>query len=583
MEQEENSRRLTVIIILCQCIGITNIATIPNVAFSEGVLGCIIFFTLTYVILGIPLLYMETVISQFTGRDCIDVWKISPCTSHVGYFLIAWQVVVLIYNHTVTSFLMHYFLISFESLLPYHTCGPWTNELCNIILTNFTVNKNCVRKQKGAAYCEGLYSTFPEYQYWRYNLVKLDRKLDIAWKVTLGSAAICVIVYVSCFKREKSLKWATYILGPFPIIAYCVLLTGSLLQKGIVLKFTEALDFEFKDFSKKFRISSIIHRVGFNLGIGSGVTFNLSANSSFRTPCLSNTVISVIICTLFSILTVITTAMMTCPYALEFDEKPEMIMKTRISFLFEKVPRLFNQYERKSFYLILTYSCYSVLGTCTNVIIFYNLLDVASTRSMKVAKYPGLTCFCGCILLFLITIPLFNYYGINIMTVSFRRHVVTFMTFISMIECVVFLTWYGVQRFSEDVHFMLGVQPKMFMKVTWLFSSVVLLYSFFVELNHHLKTTTQFIYGSYVTLAVIGVLIAIFVVKCLYAACTKQMSKMFQLDPSWGPRNEVLQRSRAMFSAQAMTKEYMYRQYHLQAGILSRQRQSNVRNSTNIV
>ncbi|CAD0194163.1 unnamed protein product [Chrysodeixis includens] len=54
---------------------------------------------------------------------------------------------------------------------------------------------------------------------------------------------------------------------------------------------------------------------------------------------------------------------------------------------------------------------------------------------------------------------------------------------------------------------------------------------------------------------------------------------LIKLDSTWGPKTEILKRSRAMFTAQAMTKEYMYRQYHLQAGILMRQKRSNVRNT----
>lgn len=568
-------------ILMCQCLGITNISTIPNVSFSEGVVGCIIFFTLTYVFFGIPLLYMETVVSQFTNRDCIDVWKISRCTSHVGYILILWQVIILVYNHTVTSFLMHYLLISFKNPIPFYTCGAWSNKYCNIFYTNYTVNKNCLGKHPGAPFCEGLYMTFPEFQYWRHNLVKLDKRADIAWKVCLASGIICSLIYLSCFKKEKSLKWATYFLAIYPLFAYSLILTGSLLQKGIVIKFPEALDLDFKEFVKKFRISNIVQRVAYNLGIGSGVTMNLSANSPFRTPCLSNSVICVVMSTLFSILTIFTTALMTCPYAFVFDDRPETIMKMRISFLFEKVPRMLYQYEKKSFYLITAYSCYSVLGLCTDVIVFYNLLDVAAKRNCKIAKYPGLTCFCGTFLLFLTTIPLLNYFGINIFSISFRRHVVTFTIFIAMLECIVFLTCYGVQRFSEDVHFMLGVQPQICIKMAWIFSSILLGYSFCVELNHHLKTTTQLIYASYTVVGMIGIIVLSFIGKILYAATKKQLHELFQLHPTWGPKAELLRRSRAMFSVQAMTKEYMYRQYHLQAGIISRQRNCNIRNSLN--
>ncbi|CAG4942045.1 unnamed protein product [Colias eurytheme] len=572
-----------VIILLCQCIGITNISTIPNVAFSEGVTGCMIFFSLIYIFLGIPLLYMETVVSQFTSRNCIDVWRIRPCFSHIGYMLILWQILLLIYNHTVTSFLMHYLLISFENPLPYYTCGPWSNRQCNIINFNFTVNKNCAKREKVSSYCEGLYTSFPEYQYWRQHLLKLDKKVYITWKVCLASAALCTIIYLSCFRRERSIKWAGYFLATYPIAAYVVLLTGSLVQKGVLSKYTDALDFNFKDFLKKFRITNIIQRVVFNLGVGSGVTFNLSANSSFRTPCLSNTVICVLVCMLYSVLTINTTALMTCPYAYHFQIYPDILMKARITFLYEKVPRMLYHYENKSFYLILTYSCYTVLGLCTNVVIFYNLLELAISKSKKIEKYPGLTSFCAALVLFFVTIPLLSYFGVNILTVSFRRHVIIFMTFISMLECIAFLTCYGVHRFSEDVHFMLGVQPKIYIKVAWFLSSIALAYAFSVELMHDLKTTTQFIYGSYGMLAMVVILILIFVIKVIVALCKKQVSDVFRLDPTWGPKSELLQRSRAMFSAQAMTKEYMYRQYHLQAGILARQRQSNVRNSVNMI
>ncbi|OWR40604.1 hypothetical protein KGM_206134 [Danaus plexippus plexippus] len=70
---------------------------------------------------------------------------------------------------------------------------------------------------------------------------------------------------------------------------------------------------------------------------------------------------------------------------------------------------------------------------------------------------------------------------------------------------------------------------------------------------------------------------SIVVVRLVIAAIKRRFREFIALDKTWGPKDEILQRSRGMFSAQAMTKEYIYRQYHLQAGILHRQRRSNIR------
>ncbi|VVC86229.1 unnamed protein product, partial [Leptidea sinapis] len=495
------NNNFNIMILLCQCLGISNINSTPNISFSEGVMASICFFTVFHILIGIPLLYMETVISQFTSRDCIDIWKIRPCFSHVGYILILWQIIILINNHTETAFFMHYLFISFETPIPFSTCGPWSDNYCDVISYNYTVNKDCLRSYYPPSYCEKLFATYPEYQYWRKSLVKHNDIFYITWKVCLASATICGLVYLCCFKRERSLRWVVYILVCYPIITSALLLIGSVLQKGVINKYQEAFSLNYKDFFTKFRFSIIIRRTVYNLGIGSGLAQNLSANSSFRTPCLSNIVICVVICTVYNIITISTAAIMTCPYAYELDDSPDAIIKAPLSFIFEKVPRLLNRFDNPSLYLISTFSCFTVLGVCCNVLIFYNLLEVASTRCKTIEKYPA----------------------------------------------------------------------------AWILSSIVLCYAFCSEIMYQYRKGKNYVslYGVYSVIAIIGLLVVIFIMKVIRAALKNKLSKVFQLDPCWGPKSEILQRSRAMFSAQAMTKEYIYRQYHLQAGIIARQRKSN--------
>ncbi|XP_072930287.1 sodium-dependent noradrenaline transporter-like [Epargyreus clarus] len=583
LKMTNRSKRIQLMVLLCQTIGVCNINSIPTIASSHGTAGCVITIFLLYLFLGIPLFYMESIIGQFTGRDCIDVWRIRPGLSYTGYILILWQVLILFYNHTFVSFSVHYFLISFENPIPYYQCGPWSTRNCNILIRNYTITEDCVRHRRQANYCDSIYQTFPEYQYWRnYVLQHNKAKFYIAWRVCLASGLVCAFLYISCFKRKQSLNWFVNCLPIYPILSYIPVMMGSMVQKGLVVKFEEALDLDFTDYAKKFRFSNVVQQIVYNLGLGSGLTFNFTSTVSFRSNCFSNSVVSVVISAVFSILVICTNAMMTCPYAYQHSTSSGSVIKMQMSMVFEKVPRLLSEYDHKLYWLILVYSCYVVVSLCTSMLVFYNLLEMVAARNEIVASYPGLTCLVAVIVLFLVSIPLLSKIGVTY-AIAFRRYISLVSTFVTMIECIVFVMSYGVHKFSEDVHFMLGIQPSIYMRTTWVLASGILAYSFCSECIYYYKSYPKSvninidIYGQYILCSMCGIIVFGCAGKLLVALCKRRFSSMFRLDPSWGPKSDILQRSRAMFSAQAMTKEYMYRQYHLQAGILTRQKNSNKR------
>ncbi|KAL0902558.1 hypothetical protein ABMA27_000398 [Loxostege sticticalis] len=572
------SRRTYMMVLLCQIIGTPVIIGMTNTAIVYGATGYILAYILTTIIFGIPLLYMEFIISQFTARDCIDVWKIYPCVSHIGYIQVFWQIIVIISNHFFNAFNLHYLLISFESPIPYYTCGHWAKDNCNILVSNYTINQDCIRQVDPPKYCGDLYTTFPEYQYWRYRMLGEDKDtFKIAWRVSLASFLICVITYLTCFKRKRSVKWVIEFFILYPILGYILLLMGSMLQKGVVEIYQESLDSDFGTFFRMFRLPTLITQIIFSLGIGSGTTFNLASSSPFRSPCYSNTVITVAVSAAVSTLAICTTAMMACPYAFTYGIDPDRVMKAQMTLLYEKTPRFIKEYRTKYFWLVLIFSCHAVLGIGTNLVYVLHLLEMLVARNPRVARYPGMATFFGIIMLYLITIPLLGKFGMYLL-VGLRRCSSMLGVFFAVIETVVYVISYGVDRFSEDVHFMQGLQPNKYTRLSWLVSSVTLSYAFITEIIHNIiydKSASDV--GRYVFISTICLIVLIFLLKLLIAAIKGHFRDVFKLDATWGPKSEVLQRSRAMFTAQAMTKEYLYRQYHLQAGIVARQKMSNCR------
>lgn len=579
-----DSRSQYIMALLCQNIGTTTFISLPRAAIAHGAVGYLIGYVLTYVFIGIPLVYMEFIVSQFTARDCLQVWRIRRCLSHIGYVQVVWQIIIMLYNHIMISFIVHYFLISFEDPVPYYNCGNWATKDCGTLEYNYTVNQDCIKyKDEADSYCHNLFKTFPEYQYWQYYILGYrENYFYVAWRVCLASSITCCLMFLSSFRRKRSLKWFLSFFTFFPVVGYIIFMIGSMMQKGVVTSYDETIDADFSMFVKNYRVSNIIGLVLYTLNIGMGVSFNMGAATSFRAPCYSNIVITVAVCTLFTLCAVCTMAMMPGPFTYMYGIKPSIFATYESALNFEKTPTLLKEYQYSYFWLLLSFSCHAVLGLSTNIIIFQHFLAMLAERYAVVQNYPGLTCFVCIIVTFFLTIPFLGK-GVY-MGFFFRKFVNLITIFMTLLECLVFVVWYGLEKFSEDIHFMQGIQPKSYMKLAWLLSIVVVAYVFFSEL-HFFYLSCDHNFGSKLgwctLLSVVGLVISITLFKLLVAALRKRFREEIKVDPLWGPKNEVLRRSRAMFSAQAMTKEYIYRQYHLQAGILARQHTSNVRRPNN--
>lgn len=573
-------RKIHITAMLAQTMGASTLMYLPHLGVMKGALGHVLMFAVVYVVIGIPLLYMEYVVGQFTGRDCLEVWHARAFISHLGYLQIFWQLLYTVYLHCINAFVVHYFLISFENPIPYFVCGNWSKPNCDILNFNFTVNQQCLKSNDPLPYCTDLCHTFPEFQYWRFNLLGLDKDgYYLPWPVCLASGLIAAAAFLSCFRRPRSVKWYLVFGTLYPMAARLVFMIGSMLQKGVVVKYEEALDVDFSIFIQQFNLASIIAEVLYTLNVGTGLSFNTASRTSFRAPCYSNTVIVVVLTCCVAILGTCTTVMMTCPYAFKNDIRPGIIMRYPISNSFEKIPRLLHAYEQTSFWLILYFCFVAVSAMTLSICIISGLIEMLSKRYPAIDRSPGLVSFVFVLILYIGTAPLLGnltlYYLID------AKNVMNLLIiFLVLLENIVFVLWYGLQKFSEDVHFMQGIQPNNAVKVGWLLSSIVLLYVFCVEFHNqyeYKKKTRGSLVGWYLLFLNIIPSALVAIVRVLIALYKKKLYEEIGLDASWGPKNDLLKRSRAMFTAQAMTKEYMYRQYHLQAGILMRQKQSNVR------
>lgn len=567
-----------VLVLLLRTFGFPVGVTQPHDALRFGTAGYAILYFMSYIFVGIPIVYLELIIGQFTSRDCLEVWKIRKCLSHIGYFLVFWQTVNYIFNHLAVTFVTHYFLISFENPGPYYVCDWWSYPNCNIVTRNYTLNKYCLRlKHMNLQMCHNLHTTMPEYQYFRFNILGPWNYLGISWRLSLASIFTCIFLFMSCFKRLKSLKWFIYPIIIYPVIGYVVLLIGTLRQKGIMSKFKESIDFSFHIFFLEYKPVRVVTQVVFSIGAGTGVFINLASNADFRLPCFTHAVVIVLMTATFNLLTVLTFSLMTCPYSKEFGVHPRTILRLPISFIFEMVPTMIFEYDNKSFYNVVLYSCQTALGLTSSVVFSYSMTQFIISRHPGANKYPSLICLAWILVTFLITMPLLGNFGYTVFMHGFA-FTQGLSVFFVVLEYIVFVYWYGFDCLQQDIHFMLGTPPKTYIKICWALSGVVLTFAFFRDIHRSIKKGTLLdIIGTGSLVALLGIMLLVTIGRLIIAAVRGRFKESVKLNSNWGPKSELLKRSRGMFTAQAMTKEYIYRKYHLQAGIAARQKKANVR------
>lgn len=135
---------------------------------------------------------------------------------------------------------------------------------------------------------------------------------------------------------------------------------------------------------------------------------------------------------------------------------------------------------------------------------------------------------------------------------------------------------YGFQKHNVDIIFMIGVKASYFWKIAWIANPVFTLFLVYTRWSQLLVTKydnsyfissmsinlNQFLFyfliSFYFFIVIIGMLIQF---KLFYKY--GKLRKIFSPLPNWGPRDEILFRSRKMFVPEIMTREFLYRQVRI--------------------
>ncbi|KAJ8397302.1 hypothetical protein AAFF_G00441360 [Aldrovandia affinis] len=200
------------------CVGLGNVWRFPYLCQSHGGGAFMIPFLILLVLEGMPLLHMEFAIGQRLRKGSVGVWtSINPYLTGVGIASMLVSFLVGLYYNTIMAWVMWYFFNSFQSPL------PWTH--CPINDNRTGLVSECER------------SSPVDYFWYRETLntaAEIGDSGGLQWWMVLCLVCSWTVLYVCCIRGIETTGKAVYVTSTLPYVVLTIFLIRGLTLKGSV-------------------------------------------------------------------------------------------------------------------------------------------------------------------------------------------------------------------------------------------------------------------------------------------------------------------------------------------------------------
>ncbi|KAL6114201.1 uncharacterized protein ACO6RY_05024 [Pungitius sinensis] len=449
-------------------VGLGNVWRFPYLCYSSGG-GAFMVPYLTMVILcGIPLLFMEFSIGQYTRLGPVHALaKICPLLKGVGVATVVISFVFSTYYNVLMSWALYYFFNSFGATLPWTSCNNTWNEVGNCS-SGFPGNSTHLQSASQ--------------QFFDHRLLEKTRGIEesggIRWELFGYLILSWVIVYFCIFKGVKSTGKVVYFTAVFPYFILIALLINNVQLPGAK---DGMLYFVTPVWGKLFEVKVWVNAAAqvFNsAGIAFGSMISMASYNKFKNNILRDALIVSFTNSFTSILAgfVIFSAI---GYMAHVHNLPvENIATDGPGLVFVVYPEVlstmpvFQLWAPLFFFMLLCLGLDSQFATVEVTITF--IKDELGPQVLRFLKREELLTLVMCIIGFILGIPHVTKGGIYVFQLMDHYTAVVSLVFLAFFEVVAVCWIFGVPRLSFMVKRMQGKNPNIYFRVCWLLLSPLL-------------------------------------------------------------------------------------------------------------
>lgn len=424
---------------------------------------------------GIPILILEAGIGQYWQTGGLTVWKnICPISQGVGVGSIVALFLLNVYYIVILAWALLYLIFSFQSTLPWASCGnSWNTPNCISIIKNESKSQfENIFGQFNSTMGRRYDSTV---EFWERRILQITSGIDdvggLQWELVICLAVVWVICFFCIWKGIKSTGKSAYIIALLPYFSLTILLIRGVTLPGCM----KGLEFYLKpNFSKitDFNVwADALTQIFFSYALALGCLTALGSYNPFNNNFYKQLVL---VATLDSSTSVFAGFAIFSVLGFMAEQKGvdvSQVAEKGPGLAFIVYPQAVAQMPYAPFWAIQFFAMVLLLGIGSQFVsvegfitaivdLFPGYLRVGKRREW----FIGLTClFSFLIGLTMVTrggifvFQLFDYYAASGMC----------LLFLCFCECL-FVSWiYGVDKYVNNIKEMIGYKPALWFALCW--------------------------------------------------------------------------------------------------------------------
>lgn len=474
-------------------VGLGNVWRFPYLCFQSGGGAFLIPFFLMLILCGVPLLYMELTVGQYTKQGPVGALaKICPLFTGAGLATVVISFLFTTYYNVIITWSFYYLFHSFSEELPWSHCGhEWNSPVCwdgsntQTTLTNVTINNVTVLKNITIIAIKPNGSVSPTEDFFESKMLRKSSGIEeqgaLNWDLALILLLCWVIVYFCIWKGPRGTGKVVYFTATFPYLVLLVLLVRAVTLPG---SWNGIMYFIWPKWELLADPKVWVYAAAQNfnsLGIAFGGIITMSSynkfNNSIVKDVLTIAVVDAVTCLLagFAIFAAL-------GYLAETQQTDVTeVIKQGPGLVFIIYPQTFTTMPLPQLFAVAFFVMLICLGIDSQFasveVIVTTLNDHFAPQVKKYLKRKEVLVFLVCAFSYLCGLPNVTQGGLYFFSLLDHYAAAVSLMYLAFFE-VIAITWiYGANRLAKNVEEMNGSRPNIFFIFCWYFVSPIFIFA----------------------------------------------------------------------------------------------------------
>jgi len=452
-------------------VGLGNIWRFPYNAYKSGGGAFLVPYFIMLLLCGIPLLFMELAVGQYTRRGPIGALdKLCPILKGAGVGTVVISFLLSTYYNVILSWAIFYLLSSFQDPLPWISCNNWWNsEFCFKNSENGTVGANST------------YGVSSTQEFFDKRVLQMSIGIHdmgaFQWELFGLLAVAWVIVYFCLWKGVAMTGKVVYLTATLPIF----LLIAFAIRGATLPGADEGLKFFFTPNWKKVLEPQVwinaASQVFNSVGIAFGSLIAFSSYNKFRGPVLRDTLIVTVVDAAVSLLCGVAVFAVLGNLAHEQNKNVEDVVADGPGLVFVVFPHALSQMPYPQLWSVVFFGLVICLGIDSQFATVEVIITSVKDGWKNIEQYLNheLLVFIVCFASFLCGIPHVFQGGIYWFHILDYYSATISLMYIAFFETIAIVWCYGANRLAKNVADMTGKEPSLFFTLSWKISAPCLI------------------------------------------------------------------------------------------------------------